>query len=108
MDTARVTRCKPFRSFCSTVRTSKPAMEETSFSQKSVSGLMSGVGFWPLGMNCAGGALEYKVLNENMPAGVSDAFHFSTPSNAGEGDCATALRQISRTAERNTRRLVMG
>jgi hypothetical protein len=37
-----------------------------------------------LATNSAGGLVEYKVFSENMPAGVNEAFHRSTPSNEGD------------------------
>src|ERR1700683_4709463 len=90
METARLTIWSPCWSCSPRVRTSKSVMpEETRFCQKSVSGAMSGGGFWSLPMNLAGGSVEYKLFSEAMVVAVNVPFHFSIPSNAADAVCAS-------------------
>src|SRR5262249_4560663 len=100
METARFTTWSPCWSCSPRVRTSKSVMpEETSLCQKSVSGTMSGVGFWSLPINLAGGSVEYKLFNEAMAVAVNVLLHFSTPSNPAEAVCVAEQVETRRSTK---------
>src|SRR5215472_2848673 len=108
METARFTTWSPCWSCSPRVRTSKSVMpEETSFCQKSVSGTMSGVGFWSLPINLAGGSVEYKLFSEAMAVVVNVHFHSSTPSNPADAVCVTEWLETRRSTKAEKTRAVI-
>src|SRR4029077_6695108 len=104
----RLTTWSPSPSCSPRVWTSKSVMpEETSFCQKSVSRTMSGVGFWSLPINLAGGSVEYKLFSEAMAVAVNVPFHFSTPSNPDDEVCVTEQVETRRSTKAQRTRMVI-